>query len=27
VRGIYDGTQENEVNHLIEDIEILLQEK
>ena len=27
VRGIYDGTQETEVNHLIEDIEILLQEK
>jgi protein SCO1/2 len=27
VRGIYDGTQEAEVNHLIEDIEILLQEK
>jgi protein SCO1/2 len=27
VRGIYDGTQENEVNHLIEDIELLLQEK
>jgi len=26
VRGIYDGTQEAEVNHLIEDIEILLQE-
>ena len=27
VRGIYDGTQEAEVNHLIEDIEILLLEK
>jgi len=27
VRGIYDGTQEAEVNHLIEDIEILLKEK
>jgi protein SCO1 len=27
IRGIYDGTQEAEVNHLIEDIEILLQEK
>jgi protein SCO1/2 len=27
VRGIYDGKQETEVNHLIEDIEILLQEK
>lgn len=27
VRGIYDGTQEAEVNHLIEDIEILLVEK
>ncbi len=27
IRGIYDGTQEVEVNHLIEDIEILLQEK
>jgi protein SCO1/2 len=27
VRGIYDGTQEAEVNHLIEDIEMLLQEK
>lgn len=27
VRGIYDGTQETEVNHLIEDIEILLKEK
>jgi protein SCO1/2 len=27
VRGIYDGTQEVEVNHLIEDIEILLKEK
>lgn len=27
VRGIYDGTQEIEVNHLIEDIELLLQEK
>jgi protein SCO1/2 len=27
IRGIYDGTQEAEVNHLIEDIEILLKEK
>jgi protein SCO1/2 len=27
IRGIYDGTQEAEVNHLIEDIEILLHEK
>ncbi len=27
VRGIYDGTLETEVNHLIEDIEILLKEK
>ncbi len=26
VRGIYDGTKEDEVNHLIEDIEILLKE-
>ena len=27
VRGIYDGTKEDEVNHLIEDLEILLNEK
>ncbi|MEY4274504.1 MAG: hypothetical protein RL638_1452 [Bacteroidota bacterium] len=27
VRGIYDGTKEEEVNHLIEDLEILLNEK
>ncbi|MHA8053356.1 SCO family protein [Aquirufa sp. OSTEICH-129A] len=27
VRGIYDGTKEQEVNHLIEDIELLLKEK
>jgi protein SCO1/2 len=27
VRGIYDGTKEDEVNHLMKDIEILLQEK
>lgn len=27
VRGIYDGTNEQEVNHLIEDIELLLKEK
>lgn len=27
VRGIYDGTKENEVSHLIEDMEILLTEK
>ncbi|CAM4288734.1 SCO family protein [Aquirufa beregesia] len=27
VRGIYDGTQEQEVNHLMEDIELLLKEK
>ncbi len=27
IRGIYDGTKEEEVNHLIEDIEILLNEK
>lgn len=26
VRGIYDGTKEEEVNHLMEDIEILLKE-
>jgi protein SCO1/2 len=24
IRGIYDGTKEEEVNHLIEDLEILL---
>ncbi|CAM3786563.1 SCO family protein [Aquirufa aurantiipilula] len=27
VRGIYDGTKEQEVNHLMEDIELLLKEK
>ncbi len=27
VRGIYDGTKEEEVNHLIEDLEILINEK
>ncbi len=27
VRGIYDGTKEEEVNHLIEDLEILLKEQ